>query len=219
MHVLFLRILTQALLAVALLFPGSLLAASLLLGFEYGTPKSAIASREGVTMGKEDFQDHAFLKGVQWAGYAWTAQCHFSDAGLNGVTLYSSYSRELLTQISDYLKAQKFQMLGMIIDDKALDMISLVKLGGIKAFQKRFRELTSAHVPQRISYAWYDVTKIPQEQLRDAASLGQLLMLVPKDTLQVDVTQSANGKELTDRMLTVHFSYPIMDELRKHPNP
>ena len=44
-------------------------------------------------------------------------------------------------------------------------------------------------------------------------------MLVPKDTLQVDVTQSANGKELTDRMLTVHFSYPIMDELRKHPNP
>ncbi|MBO4300446.1 MAG: hypothetical protein J5861_02470 [Desulfovibrio sp.] len=201
--------------AAMLVLSGTAAAVPLLQGFEYGAPKSEIAVREGAVLGKEAFKDNVFLKGVQWAGYAWTAQCHFVGEGLNGVTLYSAYSRELLNRVSAHLKEQKFQLLGMIIDDKALDMISLVKLGGYEAFQKRYRELIGAKIPQKISYEWFDGNKIPQEQLNDTASLGQLLMLVPKDTLQIDVTQSATGEKLENSMLLIHFSYPVMDEMKK----
>ncbi|MBP3731384.1 MAG: hypothetical protein J6I40_07950 [Mailhella sp.] len=187
----------------------------LLDGFEHGAPKSDIAARPGAAAGEEAFKDELFLKGVQWAGFAWTAQCHFQNDKLTGVTLYSAYSRELLSHVTAYLKGHKFQPLGMVVDDKALDMISLVKLGGIEAFQKRFRELVSAKVPEKISYKWFDTQKIPANLLEDAASLGQLLMLVPKDTLQIDVTQSASGEKLENSMLSLQFSYPVLDEISK----
>ncbi|MCR5814316.1 MAG: hypothetical protein K6G15_07480 [Desulfovibrio sp.] len=203
------------LVAAMLVLPCTCLSIPLLQGFEYNAPKSEIAGREGAVLGKEAFQDNVFLRGVQWAGYAWTAQCHFQEEKLNAVTLYSAYSRELLKRVSAHLKEQQFQLLGMIIDDKALDMISLVKLGGFEAFQKRFRELTSAKVPQKISYKWLDMKNIPQEQLNDTASLGQLLMLVPMDTLQIDITQSAVGEKLENSKLLIHFSYPVMDEMTK----
>ena len=201
--------------AAMLLLPGMAAAAPLLQGFEYGASKPEIAGREGAALGKEAFADDVFFKGVLWAGYAWTAQCHFDEEGLAGVTLYSAYSRELLNRVSAHLKEQQFQLLGMIVNDKALDMISLVKLGGPEAFQKRFRELTSAGIPQKISYEWFDGKKIPQEQLGNSASLSQLLMLVPMDTLQIDVTQSAAGEKLENSMLTIHFSYPLMDAMKK----
>ena len=184
-------------------------------GFERGAQKSEIQARLGAQAGEEAYKDALFFKGVLWAGFAWTAQCHFIDDKLTGMTLYSAYSRELLSRVTAHLKEQKFQPLGMIIDDKALDMISLVKLGGIEAFQKRFKELVSAKVPEKISYKWYDTQKIPADMLQGAASLGQLLMLVPKDTLQVDVTQSASGEKLENSMLSIQFSYPVMDELSK----
>lgn len=201
--------------AAMLLLQGTAAAVPLLQGFEYGAPMAEIAGRDGAAPGKEDFKEDVFFKGVQWAGFAWTAQCHFKEEKLNGVTLYSAYSRELLNRVTAHLKERNFQLLGMIIDGKALDIITLVKLGGSEAFQKRFRELTSAKIPQKISYEWFDGNKIPQDQLNDSAALGQLLMLVPMDTLQIDVTQSASGEKLENSMLTIHFSYPVMDEMKK----
>ena len=201
--------------AAMLLLPGTAAAAPLLQGFEYGAPMSEIAGREGAVPGKEGFKDNVFFKGVQWAGFSWAAQCHFDGERLNGVTLYSAYSRELLNRVTAHLKEHNFQLLGMIVDDKALDIITLVKLGGSEAFQKRFRELTRAKIPQKISYEWFDGNKIPRDQLNDTASLGQLLTLVPMDTMQIDVTQSATGEKLENSMLTIHFSYPVMDELKR----
>ena len=201
----------------ALLTSGTAGAAPALLdGFDYDAPRAEIEARPGAQKGEEKFAEDLFFKGVQWAGFAWTAQCSFAGGKLKGVTLYSAWSRELLGHVSAYLKERKFQMLGMILDDTALDIISLAKLGGREAFQKRFRELTSAKTPQRISYEWFDRQKIPQEQFSDAASLGQLLTLVPEDTLQVDVTQSAslNEGKLENRMLSIQFSYPVMDVLQ-----
>ncbi len=201
--------------AAMLLLPGAAAAVPLLHGFEYGTPMSEIAGREGAVPGQDAYKDNVFFKGVQWAGYTWTAQCYFTEIGLNGVTLYSAYSRELLNRVSAHLKEQKFQLLGMIIDDKALDMISLIKLGGFESFQKRFHELTSGKIPQKISYEWFDGKKISQDQLNNTASLGQLLMLVPMDTMQIEVTQSATGQKLENSMLAIHFSYPVMDAMKK----
>ena len=215
MHTVLAKKLILGLVAALLLCPCTTSALPLLQGFEYGAAKSEIAGREGAVLGKESFQNDVFFKGVPWAGFAWTAQCHFTENGLNGVTLYSAYSRELLKQVSTHLKEHNFQLLGMIIDDKALDMITLVKLGGPEAFQKRFRELTRAKIPQQISYEWFDGNKIPQDQLKDTASLGQLLTLVPRDTMQIDVTQSAKGEKLENSILLIHFSYPVIDELKR----
>ena len=197
-----------------LLLSGRAAAAPLLEGFEYGAPRTEIEVRQGAVKGEGDFRDDVFFKGVQWAGLAWTGHCHFKEGRLVGVTLYSAWSRELLNRVSAYLKERKFHMLGLIVDDKAVDIVSLVKLGGIEAFQKRYRELVAAKVPQRISYEWFDVQKLPQEQFMDATSLGQMLTLVPQDTLQIDVTQSASGEKLENGRLTVHFSYPVMEELK-----
>ena len=202
--------------AVAVLLSWSPAAAvPLLEGFEYGAPHAEIEGRQGAVKGEGDFGDDVFFKGMQWAGLAWTGHCHFKDGRLVGVTLYSAWSRELLNRVSAYLKERKFHMLGLIVDDKAVDIVSLVKLGGIDAFQKRYRELVSAKVPQRISYEWFDIQKLPQEQFMDATSLGQMLTLVPQDTLQVDVTQSASGEKLENSRLSVHFAFPVIEELKK----
>ena len=201
--------------AAVLLSQGPAAAAPLLEGFEYGTPRTEIEARPGAVKGEADYKDDVFLKGVQWAGLAWTGQCHFKDGRLVGVSLYSAWSRDLLNRVSAYLKERQFHMLGLIVDDTALDIINLVKLGGMEAFQKRYRELVTAKVPQRISYEWFDVQRLPQEQFMDATSLGQLLTLVPQDTLQVDVTQSASGEKLENGRLSVHFSFPVMDEMVK----
>lgn len=181
-------------------------------GLEYGAAKESVASRPGALKGEEAFQNEVFFKSMPWAGFAWSAQCSFKDGKLAGVALYSAYSRELLDHVTSFLKAQRFQMLGMIVDDKALDMVSLVKLGGIEAFQKRYRELVSARVPEKISYNWFDSRKINDDQMSVSASLSQLLALVDREILQVDVVQSASGEKLENPMLSVHFSFPVLDE-------
>ncbi len=209
------KALTIGVVAAMFAFAGAAAAAPLLDGFEYGAAKAEIEARQGAARGEGDFKDDVFFKGVQWAGLAWAGQCHFKEGKLVGVTLYSAWSRELLNRVSAFLKDGKFHMLGLIVDDTAIDIVSLVKLGGMEAFQKRYREIVAAKVPQRISYEWFDVQKLPQEQFMDATSLGQMLTLMPQDTLQVDVTQSASGEKLENGRLTVHFSFPVMDELNK----
>ncbi len=208
------KILSSAFLLMVLSAGAAQAAPMLLEGFEYGAPKSAVEAMPGAMKGEEAFKNDVFFKSMSWCGASWSAQCSFIKDKLEGITLYAPYSAELLRKVSGKLKEDKFQLLGMVVDDKALDIITLARIGGQEAFQKRFRELTSAKVPQRISYEWFDSKKVGEDQLANAASLSQLLTLADMEIMQVEVTQSAEGEKLENRMLAVHFSYPVMNVLQ-----
>ncbi len=208
------KLLSSALLFLVLSTGAAQAAPMLLEGFEYGASKSAVEAMPGAMKGEDAFKNDVFFKGMTWCGASWSAQCSFIKDKLEGITLYAPYSAELLRKVSGKLKEDKFQLLGLVVDDKALDIITLARIGGQEAFQKRFRELTSAKVPQRISYEWFDSKKVGEEQLANAASLSQLLTLADMEIMQVEVTQSADGEKLENRMLAVHFSYPVMNVLQ-----
>ncbi|MBQ7738235.1 MAG: hypothetical protein IJT59_01080 [Desulfovibrionaceae bacterium] len=188
---------------------------SFLEGFVYGTPKNELMNRSDALPGSESFKDDIFFKQVPWAGFTWSAQCHFAANLLEGVTLYSPYEAAKLKRLSSYLKEQKFQLLGMVIDNKAIDIISLVKLGGQAAFKKRFQELVRAKTPTTISYEWFEGKSLTEDNLRMAASLSQLLTLVDMNLVQIEVSQKAADEKLEHAVLEVHFSCPILQLVRE----
>ncbi|MBQ9537097.1 MAG: hypothetical protein IJU79_04825 [Desulfovibrionaceae bacterium] len=160
--------------------------------------------------GEAAFKDEVFFKQVPWAGFTWSAQCHFANDLLEGLTLYGPYDAQKLKRISAWLKEQKFQLLGMVVDKTAIDILSLVKLGGQEAFQKRFRELVAAKTPSQIRYEWFEGKDLTPDNLANAANVSQLLTLVDMNTVQIEVAQEAVGENLTHAILSIHFFCPIL---------
>ena len=188
--------------------------------FIYGLPKAELLKRPGAMPGTEAFKDDVFFKEVPWAGFIWSAQCHFANDALEGVTLYAPYDADKLKRLSAILREQKFHLLGMVIDNTAIDILSLVKLGGKDAFKKRYRELVAAATPSSIRYEWFEGTSITEENLAMAANVSQLLTLVDMNTVQIEVSQEAVGENREQAMLAVHFSCPILRVVgeEKHPS-
>lgn len=198
-----------------ILAENSLASPTFLEGFVFGTPRDKILERPGAMSGSENFKEDVFFKKISWAGFSWSMQCHFANSKLDGLTLYGSYEAEKLKRLSVYLKEQKFQLLGLVIDNTALDIITLVKLGGQEAFQKRFRELVKAKTPSTIRYEWFEGLSLTEDNLRMAASLSQLLTLVDMNTVQIEVAQERVGEKQDHAVLSVHFSCPILREVAK----
>ena len=54
------------------------------------------------------------------------------------------------------------------MDEKALDLFTLIKSEGVEAFRKRFMELLRARTPARISYEWFMTRNVSEDQKKMA---------------------------------------------------
>lgn len=179
--------------------------------YEPGTPKSELLARSGMKPGEGSMAGDLILPGVSWAGCEWTAQFGFERDKLTTVTLLGRYERERFNAVRRHLSANGFEILGIVVDEKALDLFALIKSEGVEAFQKRFMELLRARTPARISYEWFMTRNVSEDQKKMANSMGEFLHMVDVNILQAEVTQLGDDSSSGPQALLVSFFFPVIN--------
>lgn len=205
-------------LAIALLLASApALGAPALFGeYERGTPKTELLARPGMEPGRGSMEGDLLLPGVPWAGHDWTAQFGFAGDKLEKVTLLGRYERERFNAVRQQLSQQGFEILGMVVDEKALDLFALIKAEGMEAFQKRFMELLRTKTPTRVSYEWFMTGNVSRDQKKMANSMGEFLRMVDVNILQAEVTQLGDDSGSGPQALLVSFFFPVLNAV-PHP--
>lgn len=204
---------TLCALLVCLCACGPAFAAPVLFGpYERGAARSALSALPGMTSLPENAGKGLLLPGVAFAGHTWTAQFHFDEGQtLIGADLMAPYARSRFDAVRQRLEADGFELLGVVVDGKALDLFSLIKAEGVEAFRTRFLELMRAQTPRRVSYAWFDTKNVSEDQKKMATSLNEFLRMVDRNIRQADVVQLGDESSAGPRALLVSFTCPVLD--------
>lgn len=202
-------------LGVLLTFCVPAFAGPLLFGdYELGMSKNSLLTRPGMKPGEGSMEGDLILSGVSWAGQDWTVQFGFKNDALVRVTLLGNYARERFDAVRHHLEQNGFEVLALVLDQKALDLFSLIKAGGVEAFQKRFMELLRAQTPTRISYEWFMTRDVSEDQKKMANSIGEFLRMVDMNILQAEVTQLGDGTAAGPQTLLVTFFFPVLNAMQ-----
>ena len=185
-------------------------------GADYDTYKSLEGMRaaqdEALAAGQEEGKFlELYRPGAEWAGHTWTEHLAFTRGKLDNVTLIAPYQRQTFNDVRARLEAEGYVILGILVDDKALDLFQLMQLQGPEAFNQRFLELLREKVPQRISYDYFMIKGISEEQMRLTSSINQFLLGMDAGHMQVEVTM-LGGEEAgsAPQTLCVNFTYPAL---------
>jgi len=200
--------LAYTLFALLLSYGAAFAAPTLFDGYELGAPKHILAAQPGMDPGQGTVTDDLIRQDVPFAGHNWTMRLNFVENRLAAVTLMSPYDRLRFNDVKRHLEQNHFEILGIVVDEKALDLFRLIKAGGIEAFQKHFLELVRAKAPERVSYEWFDTQTVSLDQKKMANSINEFLRVVDMDIRQAEVTQlgeAASGPQA----LLVTFSCPV----------
>ena len=113
-------------LGVLLTFCVPAFAGPLLFGdYELGMSKNSLLTRPGMKPGEGSMEGDLILSGVSWAGQDWTVQFGFKNDALVRVTLLGNYARERFDAVRHHLEQNGFEVLALVLDQKALDLFSL----------------------------------------------------------------------------------------------
>ena len=186
--------------------------------YELGAPKSELLARPGMKPGAGSMAGDLILPGVSWAGCEWTAQFGFEREKLTTVTLLGRYGRERFNAVRRHLSGEGFEILGIVVDEKALDLFTLIKSEGVEAFRKRFMELLRARTPARISYEWFMTRNVSEDQKKMANSMGEFLRMVDVNILQAEVTQLGDDSSSGPQALLVSFFFPVINAVNHSEN-
>lgn len=178
--------------------------------YAFDAPRETIAAMPGVSSGQGDMAQDLIRMGESYAGLSWTAQLQFIDDKLHTVTLLAPYDRPRFDAVRAHLEKNGFEVLGIVVDNKALDLFALVKAEGMDAFRQRFSEFLRAKTPERVSFIWFDTKTVSQDQKKMAKSMGEFLRMVAVDIPQVEVTQMGEAGSTSPQALLVTFSYPVL---------
>lgn len=179
-------------------------------GYEFDAPRERVAAMPGLVPGQGEMAQDLIKAGENYAGSTWTAQLQFVDDKLHTVTLLAPYDRLRFDAVRAHLEKGGFEVLGIVVDDKALDLFALVKAEGMDAFRRRFSELLRAKTPERVSFIWFDTRTVSQDQKKMANSMGEFLRMVAVDIPQVEVSQLGEAGATGPQALLVTFSYPVL---------
>ena len=202
-------------LALLLLVPASATAAPVLFNsYAYETPRTDIEKIPGIAKGQGEMSSDLLLNDVPWAGKTWTAQFIFNDDKLSMITLLGAYDQERFKAVRQQLSADHFEILGIVVDEKALDLFSLIKAEGIDAFQKRFLELIKSRTPRRISYEYFMTRDVSEDQKKMANSMDEFLRVVDMGIVHAEVTQLGDGSGGPQALL-VTFTCPVLNGVKE----
>ncbi len=214
------RLLLSLVLLAGLLLPLPTRAAEKPLIFEqyaYGAAKSDLEKLPGMEKGEGEMAGELILAGVKWVDRPWTARFIFDDDQLREISLVGPYSRECFNAIRAHLeKTEKNEIFGIVVDDKALDLFSLISAGGVEGFRARFSELLREKTPSRISYNYFSTGEFSPEVRQRATNITQFLGMVESDIKETEVILQGDGKG-GPQVISVSFTYPVLDVFRKPP--
>ena len=179
--------------------------------FVWGTPKSELEKITGAAPGQDAFAGDLFLPGTRdFAGESWNVRLVFAKERLVQVGLMAHYSRERMDKVSRQLRADKFEMLSVLIDSSSLDLVKVLKSGGPDSVKEEWARFARDKKPERMTYAWFDTSGMSETMKMTAGSLPQLLMMSPPETREVEVTLLRDPAAAAPGMLFVDFSFPVL---------
>jgi len=184
-------------------------------GYAFGTPRAEMEKIPGMGEGSGEMEGRLVLPGSSWAGKNWVATFDFEEDRLMNVTLMGAYDRARLEAVRSSLSRDGFEILGFVVDDRALDLFSLVKAEGIDAFQKRFLELLRAKTPARLSYEYFQTKNVSEEHKKMAGSMNEFLRVIDRNILQAEVTLLGDGSDSAPRALLVSFTCPVLNAMQE----
>jgi len=183
--------------------------------FVWGTLKSELAKLPEASPGEGSFADDLLLPEALFASMPWNVQLEFKKERLIRVTLVERYSRERMDAVTKQLRADNFEMLSVLIDSSYLDLVKVLKTAGPDGLREVWADFVRDKTPERMSYAWFDSTGMPEDTRRMAASLQQLLLMITTETRQAEVTLLRDPETFAPGVLLVTFSFPLLEAMEK----
>jgi len=179
--------------------------------FIWGTPKNALEKYPGAVPGQDAFAGDLFLPGtMDFAGEPWGVRLEFADERLVRVSLMAHYSRERMDKVTRQLRADKFDMLSLLLDSAFLDLVQLLKTNGPDGMREEWARFMKDKKPERMAYAWFDTTGMSESMKSMAGSLQQLLMMGPAETREAEVVLLRDPVTSAPGALLVDFSFPVL---------
>lgn len=182
--------------------------------YAFGTPRAELEKVPGMEKGEGEMASDLILPAVKWAGMDWAAQFIFEQDQLVNVTLLGAYERARFDAVRKELTGNSFEILGFVVDQKALDLFQLIKAGGVEAFQKRFGELIREKTPERVSYEFFQTKGVSEDQKKMVNSMNEFLRVVDMNILQAEVTMLGDGKGSGPQALLVSFFCPVLNVVK-----
>lgn len=177
----------------------------------YGAARRDLEKLPGIKKGEGAFAETLLLEGVPFAQTEWTARFVFSDDTLTRVGLVTPYSQERADAVTTYLRKEGYEMLAILIGERELDFVAMLKVAGVKGLEHAMRELHAGGPYERTTHAWFFTRPISTRIKQTAKNLKEFLMTAPAETREVEITVLHPTQENQDAMLLVDFSFPILD--------
>ena len=182
--------------------------------FAWGTPKDALAKRPEAVPGEDSFAGDLLLPEAIFASMPWNVRLEFENELLVRVTLMERYSRERMNAVTRQLRADRYEMLSILIDSSFLDLVKTLKTSGPDGLREEWARFVKDKTPERMVYAWFDTTEIVEDMKRMASSLGQLLMMVSPETREAEVILLRDPDTSAPGTLLVSFSFPLLEAMQ-----
>lgn len=186
--------------------------------YAYGMTKSEAEKIPGMEQGEGDMEGELILPGVSWIDLPWTARFIFDNDALVEISLVGPYTRESFNAIRAQMDREQNEIFGIVLDNRALDLFSLISAGGVEGFRARFSELLREKVPTRLSYNYFSTKEIPAEVRQRATNITQLLGMVESTIKETEVTLIGDGNGSAPQVIVVSFTYPVLDVFRNPPD-
>ena len=190
--------------------PLSIAQNNLFMNYNFGMLKSDALKLPLAKNGTGEYKDSIILPEIDYVGYKWAVRLDFTDEKLIRVSLMSGYSKERDEAINDELQKTGFSLLAILSDTKRLDCIVVLKTEGQKILQKKIDEMqTKSPLPKRLSFAWFDTSKVSKNIKQRVQNLSQFTQVISADTREVEVTFIGDGKIMSH--MFVDFTLPVLE--------
>ena len=177
----------------------------------WGTPKSELEKLPEASPGEGSFAGDLLLPEAMYASMPWSVQLEFEDERLARVTLTERYSRERMDAVTAQLRADKYEMLSMLIDNTYLDLVKTLQTAGPDGAREAMMRFIQDNTPeQRMVYAWFDGAGMNEDLRRMAGNLQRLMMSVPVETRQAEVILLRDPETSAPGVILVSFSFPLL---------
>ena len=160
--------------------------------------------------GEGAFATSVTLPATEYAGHTWDVRLDFVEDMLSRVSLMAAHEPQRVVDVNNALSDAGFEMLAILADKSRLDFIVTLKNEGAKALQDKIAAIYNAErVPRRLSYAWFDTSKISRQTKQGVRNLSQFTQVIAADTREVEVTLMGDGATMTHML--VDFTLPVME--------
>ena len=188
-------------------------AAVLFENFVWGTPKSELVKLPEASPGEGSLAGDLLLPEAIFASMSWNVRLEFEKDRLVRVTLMERYSRERMDAVTRQLRADKFEMLSILIDSSFLDLVKVLKTGGPDSVREEWARFVKDKTPERMIYAWFDTTGVPDDIKLMAGNLEQFMRASPVETREAEVILLRDPATSAPGALLVSFSFPILETI------